>query len=120
MDIIRLILSIIFPPIGLFFNFMMGAENKIQKVSMVISTFLSIAILCLGITACVLVVGSNKQDIDLLKCRSPRYCDPSDGETRTCYYCKDDVCKTPEKITCVNDGNERFNYETVAGDESEE
>ncbi len=120
MDIFRLIISILFPPIGLFINFFLGSENKLQKVATYISMILSIILVCLIIGACVIVGKNNDQENDLLKCRAPLYCDPSDTDTQTCYYCKDEKCKTKGKVTCVNDGERQFNYETVAKEEGDQ
>jgi len=119
MDIVRLILSIIFPPLGLLINFISGYENKIQKASMIISTILSIILILLIVVAFVLLGNANQHDIDIQKCRSPYYCEPSDTDTQTCYWCKDNACKRLEKITCVNDGDGAFNYKSVAKEDGD-
>jgi len=120
MDILRLIISIIFPPIGLFINFVQGSENKIQKVSTYISMILTIIFLCLIIGACVIVAKNNEKENDLLKCGNTYYCEPSDTDTQTCYYCKNNNCNNLEKITCVNDGEGQFNYKTEAGEDRDD
>ena len=116
MEIVKLILSILFPPIGLFLNFLTGAETKLEKISMWISVILTGGLIALIIGSIILVGANNSNDQDLLKCRNPHHCDYSDGEYQTCYYCKDEKCKRFGKIQCVNDG-ERFNYTTEDGGE---
>ena len=118
MDILRLIISILVPPLGLLISFISGSNNKIQKIASVLSTVLSIAIAAFILIALILLGSSNSQEEDLLHCRNPYYCEPSDGDYATCYYCKDDACAIKKKITCVNDGDV-FNYSTVA-DENDE
>ena len=120
MGIFRLIISILFPPIGLFLNYMLGAETKLEKAAMIVSIVLSVAIFLFIIIIIAMISANNKRDEDLLRCRNPYYCDPSDGEYQTCYYCKDKVCKDLGKITCVNDtGDDPFNYQTIANPEDE-
>ncbi len=112
MDIVRLIVSILFPPVGLLINFIAGAESKLQKAAMYISNGLCIALLVGVIGLVVLVGGSNGYEENLQRCINPYKCDPSDGEYQTCYYCKDKVCKNLGKVQCVNDTESRFNYST--------
>ena len=119
MDIFRLIISILLPPVGLFINYISGAENRLQKVSFWISGILSGLLVTFIIAFFVLLGVSNKGDNDLLKCRNPYYCDPSDGEYQTCYYCKDKVCNDLGKIQCLNDSESQFNYNTVANPDDE-
>ena len=115
MRILRLIISILFPPIGLFLNYMLGAEDRLEKAAMIISTVLSIGIVLFIIIVIAMVNASNKQEEDLLRCRNPYYCEPSDGDYQTCYYCKDKICKDLGKIICVNDTeSDPFNYSTIA------
>jgi uncharacterized membrane protein YqaE (UPF0057 family) len=115
MRILRLIISILFPPIGLFLNYMLGTEDRLEKAAMIISTVLSIGIVLFIIIVIAMVNANNKQEEDLLRCRNPYYCEPSNGEYQTCYYCKDKICKDLGKITCVNDTeSDPFNYSTIA------
>ena len=114
MDIFRLIISIFFPPIGLFVNYALGCENKIQRMSMAISITLSVCFISFIIAGIVIIGSSNKYDSDLSRCRNPYYCDPSDGDYQTCYYCKDKACNDLGKIQCVNDTGSQFNYDTIA------
>ena len=116
MTIVRLLLSILLPPVGLVLNFILGAETTIEKICVWISAIFTAAIIGFVVFAVVLVGANNGAEQDLLKCRNPHHCDYSDGEYQTCYYCKDDNCKRFGKIQCVNDG-ERFNYSTVDGGE---
>lgn len=114
MDILRLIISILFPPIGLFVNYALGCENKMQRRAMAISITLTVCFITFIIVGIVMIGMNNKRDEDLLKCRNPYYCDPSDGDYQTCYYCKDKICKDLGKIQCVNDTDSQFNYQTIA------
>ena len=116
MEIVKLILAIFIPPVGLVLNFITGAETKLEKISVWISSILTAVLIGLVIFAIVLVGANNGAENDLLKCRNPHHCDSSDSEYQTCYYCKDDNCNKFGKIQCINDGD-RFNYETV--DENE-
>ncbi|MCR5224235.1 MAG: hypothetical protein K6C11_03725 [Bacilli bacterium] len=118
MDILRLITSILIPPLGLLISFLSGSNNKIQKAASIISLVLSVLIIALIVVVFILLGSSNNQEEDLLHCRNPYYCEPSDGDYATCYYCKNDSCSIKKKITCVNDGDV-FNYSTVA-DKSDE
>ena len=119
MDIIRLIVSIIIPPVGLLINFLVGAETKLQKIAAVIANVLCVLIVLGIIGLVVLVGGSNGYEEDLQRCVNPYKCDPSDGEYQTCYYCKDKACKKLGKVQCVNDTGSRFNYGTVAKENDE-
>jgi len=114
MDIFRLIISILFPPIGLFVNYMLGCENKLQRISMAISIVLSFSVILFIVFIFILAGTNNQRENDLLKCRNPYYCEPSEGEYQTCYYCKDKVCNDLGKIQCLNDTESQFNYQTVA------
>ena len=67
MRILRLIISILFPPIGLFLNYMLGAEDRLEKAAMIISTVLSIGIVLFIIIVIAMVNASNKQEEDLYK-----------------------------------------------------
>ena len=68
-------------------NYMLGAEDRLEKAAMIISTVLSIGIVLFIIIVIAMVNASNKQEEDLLRCRNPYYCEPSDGDYQTCYYC---------------------------------
>ena len=120
MDIVRLIISIIFPPVGLLINFIAGAENKLQKAAMIISNTLSILIVVGIVGIIVLIGGSNGYEEDLQHCVQAYKCDYSEGEYQTCYYYKDKNHKRTGTVQCVNDSSDRFNYETVAKDSDDE
>ena len=120
MDIVRLIVSILFPPVGLLINFIVGAENKLQKAAMIISNTLCILIVVGIVGIIVLIGGSNGYEDNLYHCQTAYSCEYSDGEYQTCHYCKDKECKRKGTVQCVNDSSERFNYETVAKDSDDE
>lgn len=120
MDIVRLIVSIIFPPVGLLINIIVGAETKLQKAAMMISNTLCILIIVGIVGIIVLIGGSNGYEDDLYHCQTAYKCDYSDGEYQTCYYYKDKNHKRTGKVQCVNDSDDRFNYGTVAKDSEDE
>ena len=118
MTIIRLLLSIFIPPVGLILNFILGAETTVEKICTWISGILTALFAGFIIFVFIIVGANNSGEEDLLRCRNPHHCDYSDGEYQTCYYCKNDRCTSFGKIQCVNDG-ERFNYTTVDGEDEE-
>ena len=119
MSIVKLIISILFPPIGLFINMHSERENKLDKISYIISIVLTLSFVALIVFVIITINLNIKQEDNLKKCRAPQYCDISDDEYVTCYYCKEDGCKNPEKIRCLNDEEAVFNYRTVSNPEDE-
>ena len=120
MSIVRLIISIIFPPIGLILNHILDDNNKIDKISSIISTILSIILLVFIIVLIIMVSLNNDKDNNIYKCEHSYYCEPSDSDVKTCYYCEKAPCNKPEKIKCNNKEDSMFNYETEGEKDSGE
>ena len=119
MSVAKLIISILFPPIGLLINMHSDRETLLDKISYIISIILTILFIA-SIIFIIIVINLNiKQEDNLKKCRTPYYCDISEDEYVTCYYCKDDSCKNLEEIRCLNDEEAVFNYRTVENPEDE-
>ena len=118
MSILRLIISILFPPIGLFINLGIEKKSKLDKINTIISIILTVVFVALIIFFIVVINLNNKKENELLKCRSPYYCEPSTEDYQTCYYCKNGNCKDLEKIRCVTN-EDIFNYSTVDNPEDE-
>ena len=119
MGIIKLIISIILPPIGLFINLTGENKTKLDKISTIISIITTILFVSIIILFIMLAGLNNKRENNLLKCRNPYYCDISEDEYVNCYYCKDKECKNLETIRCLNDEEAVFNYTTIDNPEDE-